>query len=159
MVGIVRGAHGVRGELRVIPQSDNPDRFRAGRRLIVAGLGEREILAVRGTSADVILRLSGIADREHARSLAGRELRVTKDEARNEARGVLWADLVGLHVQDESGDALGTLAEVIRPGSATDVFVVRDGAGGELLLPAIDSVVLRIDLAAGVVVVRPLEEA
>lgn len=159
IVGVVRGAHGVRGELRVIPDSDNPERFRSGRRLLVEGLGEREIRAVRGTRGDVILSLEGIVDREQARALAGRELRVPRAEARDEAQGHLWADLVGLRVQDESGRVLGTLADVLRPGSATDVFVVRDDAGGELLLPAISSVVLRIDVSAGLVVVRPQEEA
>ncbi len=159
MVGVIRGAHGVRGEVRISPDTDNRERFRAGRRVLVEGLGEREILAVRGTRAEVILRLAGIVDRVAALSLRGKELRVSLAEAREEAGGYLWADLVGMRVEDESGQALGTLSEVLRPGGEADVFVVRDERGRELLLPAIDSVIRDVDLAGRRIVVRPQEEA
>jgi 16S rRNA processing protein RimM len=66
---------------------------------------------------------------------------------------------VGLAVVDEAGVAIGALSEVLRPGGANDVFVVRTAAGRELLLPAIDSVVLAIDVPGGRIVVRPQEEA
>ena len=158
VVGVIRGAHGVRGELRVTPQTDNAARFRPGRRVLVQALGEREILAARGTSADLILTLAGIASREAARALRGRELRVPIAEARGEAAGHLWVDLVGLRVEDESGRTIGTLAEVLRTGGEVDVFVVR-GESSELLLPAIESVVREIDVAGRRMVVRPQEEA
>lgn len=159
VVGVIRGAHGVRGELRVAPDTDNPGRFLVGRRLIVEGLGERQILAVRGTAADLILRLEGIPDRDSAQALSGRELRVAAVEVRREAAGYLWADLVGMRVEDESGRTLGTLAEVLRPGGAADVFLVRDERGRELLLPVVDSVIREVDVAARRMVVRPQEEA
>ncbi len=159
VVGVIQGAHGVRGEMRVAPDTDNRERFRAGRRVLVAGLGEREILAVRGTRADVILRLEGIVDRAAAAALGGTELRVPLAEARQEAAGYLWADLVGMRVENEAGAALGTLAEVLRPGGEADVFIVRDERGRELLLPAIDSVVREVDVASRRMVVRPQEQA
>ena len=159
VVGVVRDAHGLRGEVRVLLNTDNPDRFRVGARVHVEGLGERAITSVRGGGAGRIVRLEGIADRAAARALRGRELRVTLADARAAAVGYLWADLVGLRVEDERGGLLGTLAEVLRPGGGTDVFVVKAAEGAELLLPAIDSVVREIDLAGGRLVVRPQEEA
>lgn len=158
MVGIIRGAHGVRGELRVAPDTDNPERFVTGRVLEVEGVGQRTIRSVRGTKGDVILGLDGIDDRDAAELLRGRELRVPIDEARRETPGHLWADLVGMDVVTERGESLGLLSEVLRPGG-NDVFVVRTEGGSELLLPAIDSVVLEIDIVERRMVVRPQESA
>ena len=142
-----------------MPDTDNPERFRAGRRVLVEGVGEHQILAVRGTKTDVIVRLEGIVGREAARALAGKELRVPLAEARREAAGFLWADLVGMRVEDEAGRELGRLADVLRTGGEADVFVVRDTGSGELLLPAIASVVREVDVAKRRMVVRPQEEA
>lgn len=158
VAGVVTGAHGLRGEISVAPETDNRERFRAGRRILLDGV-PREILRVRGSATDLILRLEGVADRGAARALAGKELRVPLAEARSEARGYLWRDLVGLCVLDESGRELGALAEVLRTGGGADVFVVRSADGGELLLPAIDSVVLSVELERGRIVVRPQEQA
>src|SRR5437867_10272197 len=87
LAGMILGAHGLRGELRVSPDSDNPERFRAGRTLLVDGLGERIIASVRGGGPTLIVRLEGIADRESAVALEGRDLRVPLAEARAEATG------------------------------------------------------------------------
>jgi 16S rRNA processing protein RimM len=62
-------------------------------------------------------------------------------------------------VVDESGETIGTLTEVLRPGRANDVFVIRNPEGREVLLPAIDSVILDIDVAGGRMRVRVPEEA
>ena len=156
---MIRGAHGKSGEVRVSPDTDNPRRFSAGATVHVEGLGERRIVRTRGTAAAPILLLEGFADRESAERLSGRVLSVAIDEARAQASGYLWADLVGLRVEDENGATLGTLAEVLRPGGEVDVFLVRGADGRELLLPAIESVIRAVDLARGRVVVRRQREA
>lgn len=138
--------------------TDNPHRFLPGQRLEVEGAGERRIASVRGAPGSLLVRFEDVDDRADAEALRGRALRVPIDEARVAASGYLWADLVGLAVVDEAGRRLGTLAEVLRTGGEVDVFVVRDAAGGELLLPAIESVVRRVDVVAGRMVVRPQEE-
>ena len=158
-VGVIRGAHGTRGEVRVAPDTDNPRRFAAGTSVYVEGLGDRHIVRQRGTLTEPILLLEGIADRESAARLSGRVLWVPIDEARAQASGYLWADLVGLRVEDEQGTLLGTLEEVLRPGGEADVFLVRTGDARELLLPAIESVIRAIELERGRIVVRPQEEA
>ncbi|HYY54304.1 MAG TPA: ribosome maturation factor RimM [Candidatus Dormibacteraeota bacterium] len=155
---MIRGAHGVRGEVRVAPDTDNPARFVVGRVVEVEGLGERAIRSVRGVKGELIVALEGVEDRDAAERLRGRELRVPIEDARSETPGYLWADLVGMDVVDESGNALGVLVEVLRPGGDNDVFVVRTADDRELLLPAIDSVVLAIDVAGRRMVVRPQDE-
>ncbi len=159
VVGVIRGPHGVAGDVRVAPHTDNPERLLSGAVIELEGVGARRITRRRGTAREPILHLEGVDDREAAAALAGRALFVALVSAREVASGYLWADLVGLRVEDEAGGPLGTLAEVLRPGGGVDVFVVRDAAGTELLLPAIESVVRMIDVAAGRVVVRPQEEA
>ena len=157
IVGLVRGAHGVRGEVRIDPRTDISDRFQRGRTLLCDGVGALEIATVRGTPGSPIVGFSGHASREQAEALRGRFLRVPAAEARRAAGDAfLWADLMGLEVRSPSGDALGVVVEILRAGS-TDVLVVR-GDRGELLLPALGSVVREVDLDAGRIVAVPQEE-
>jgi 16S rRNA processing protein RimM len=158
VVGTILGAHGVRGEVRVAPDTDNPDRFRPGSIVALEGVGERRIESVRGAGGSFIVRLEGIADRSAAAALRGRVLTVPIADARAESEGHLWADLIGLRVEREDGRHLGTIADVLRTGGGADVLVVRAPEGKELLLPAIGDVVLGVDLGRGRVVVRPQEE-
>ncbi len=157
VVGVIRGAHGTGGEVRVAPDTDNPRRFRKGASVHVEGLGNRRIVRKRGTEAEPILLLEGVSDRDGAQVLSGRVLSVPIDDARAHAAGYLWADLVGLRVEDERGAPLGTLEEVLRPGGEADVFLVRTTEGRELLLPAIDAVILAVERDR--IVVRPQEQA
>jgi 16S rRNA processing protein RimM len=155
---VIRTAHGLRGEVRVDPSTDVPDRFRAGATLECEGVGPLWIESVRPGTRATIVRFRGYADRVAAETLRGRALSVTRSEARRAAgRAHLWADLIGLRAVDPDGTELGTLSEVIRAGE-TDVLVISS-AGPELLVPALESVVREVDVAGGRIVVVPQEEA
>ena len=83
---------------------------------------------------------------------------MTVDEARQATKGsYLWADLVGLRAETPAGEPIGTVREILRAGE-TDVLVLDREQGGELLVPAIASVVRDVDMAGGRVVVSPQEE-
>ncbi len=158
VVGVIKSPHGVRGEVRVDPRSDVPDRFHVGAVLQCDGLGPLTITSIRGTAAEPVIGFKGYADRPDAEPLRGRFLRVSKDEARRATKGsYLWADLVGLRAETPSGDPIGTVRELIRAGE-TDVLVIDRDGKGELLLPAIASVVRDVDLATGRIVVTPQDE-
>lgn len=158
VVGVIKTPHGVRGEVRIDPRSDVPDRFRVGAVLQCDGLGPLRISSLRGTPAAPIVGFDGYASRPDAQPLRGRFLRVTTDEARRATKGrFLWADLVGLKAETPTGDPLGAVREVIRAGE-TDVLVVARDQGGDLLVPAIASVVQQIDVRGGRVVIAPQEE-
>ena len=157
IVGIVGAPHGVRGEVKVHPRTDVADRFRKGSRLLCDGLGEVVVASVRG--ADVlIVRFDGLTTRTEAERIRGRNLRVSRAEARRAAKeAYLWADLLGLRAETPDGKALGVVSEVLRAGE-TDVLVVRaDGSREDLMLPAIASVIRDVDIAGGRIVVVPQE--
>ena len=158
VVGVVRAPHGVRGEVKVEPLTDKYDaRFRVGAELICESVGVVTIASLRGTEGQPIVRFAGYNDRTSALGLRNKQLSVSRDQARKAAGDAfLWSDLVGLAVVTPDGRQLGTVAEIIRAGE-TDVLVVR-GDAGEVLLPALESVIREVDLAAGRIVAVPQEE-
>jgi 16S rRNA processing protein RimM len=158
IVGVVGAPHGVRGEVKVHPRTDIADRFRKGSRLLCDGVGELVVASVRGAADVPIVRFEGHSTRTDAERVRGRNLRVSRAEARRAAKNAyLWADLLGLRVETPDGIALGVVSEVLRAGE-TDVLVVRaEGSREELLFPAIASVVREVDIAGGRVVVVPQE--
>lgn len=145
-VGRVVSSHGVFGELKVESLTDFPERFDTGSRLWLHGTPYRVARArIRGRS--VILKLDGINTREAAQALRNAELTVP-EPAKLEEPGVYYVhDLIGLTVDDTANQTLGRLDEVIETGS-NDVYVLH-GERGELLLPALDDVILNVDIAAG----------
>jgi 16S rRNA processing protein RimM len=156
VVGVVRAPHGLRGEVRIEPLTDRPsERFRPGV-VLRSEAGAMRIEGVRGAADALIVRFEGIADRDSAERLRGRELRVTRADARR-AGQYLWDDLIGLEALTPEGSRVGEVREVLRAGGA-DVLVVRDGER-EVLLPMLESVIREVDLEGGRIVVVPQEEA
>ena len=158
VVGVIKTPHGVRGEVSVDPRSDVPDRFRVGAILQCDGLGPLTIRSIRGTAQAPIVGFRGYGSRPEAEPLRGRFLRVDVDDARRATAGRhLWADLVGLRAETPAGVLIGSVSDVLRAGE-TDVLVLSRPEGGELLVPAIASVVREVDVAGGRVVIAPQEE-
>lgn len=149
-VGRILAPHGIRGELKVQPLTDFPERFETGSRLWLNG---QQWVVQRGRWAgrSVILKLRGLETRDEAEALRGAELTVP-EVTELEDEGVYYLhDIVGLSVFDADGQQIGRLDDVFSTGS-TDVYVVR-GDRGELLLPALDDVVTEVDVADGRIVV------
>ena len=146
-VGVILGAHGSDGRVRVQPETDNPQRFRKGARLI-AGDREFHIERVQQTSNGfLLLRFTGIAARGDAAALHGETLYVPTDEAPETPPGTYYHyQLVGMSVVSEAGERLGTLTEIITTG-ANDVYVVT-AESAELLLPALADVIVSVDVNA-----------
>ena len=146
-MGVVVGAHGTDGGIRILPDSDNPRRFRPGARLIV---GERELVVGRARRTPegwVVLELDGIRAREDALALRGETIYVPVSDVPEPPPDTYYHyQLIDMTVVDEVGRGIGTLTEIVSTG-ANDVYVVTSGAA-ELLLPAVDGVVLGVDLSA-----------
>lgn len=154
-VGRVLGAHGTKGTLRVESLSDAPGRFAPGGAVWLQAV-RRVIEGSSSTRGGLILKLAGIDDRSAAEALKGEVLEVPETERRSLPEGAYYHDeLVGMTVVDPDGRLLGTLEEILETG-ANDVYVVR-GPRGETLLPAIDDVVLEIDVEARRMVARPMD--
>ena len=150
-VGRITAAHGIRGEIKVESLTDFPSRFEPGSRLWLEG-ASYEVERGRWQGRSVLLKLSGIETRSQAEMLAGKELLASEAMPIEDEDVYYLHDVIGLQVEDASGELLGKLADVLSTGS-NDVYVVR-GERGELLLPALDDVVRKVDLAGGRIVVE-----
>jgi len=157
VVGRVLRPHGLRGELRVQPDTDFPERLGTLGQAVLLTDERSEpvrIEAVRAAGEAVLVKVAGIDTREAAEIWRGAALAVPRELAAPLPHGRHYVfEVLGLTVEDEGGRVLGAVEEIIRtPGN--DVYVVR--GAGEVLVPAIPSVVLRIDPAQGRMVIRPL---
>lgn len=158
-IGVVTRAHGVRGEVRVKPLTDFPERFETTESVSAWIDGVRKHFEVEGVRAHgdgYLLKLAGVDDRDAAEALRRVEFQVSRDQLVPLPDDEYYIfDLVGATVTTEAGVQLGTLVDVLQTG-ANDVYVVRDASRKEVLIPAIRSVVRRIDLEERLIVIDPL---
>lgn len=156
-IGVITRPHGLRGEVRVLPDTDFPDRFLRLRQVLVGDPDRAvpfEVEGVRPHGRFFLLKLRGVDTLEAAEALRGEEVRVTREEAVELPEGQFYvADVLGLEVRTVEGEVLGRVYEVLRTG-ANDVYVVKGKA--EILLPAIADVVQEINPQAGRITVRLL---
>jgi 16S rRNA processing protein RimM len=158
VVGRITRPHGIRGELRMVPDTDFPDRLASLSEAVLLKDGRPtpvRVASVRPHGTDVLIKLAGIDSITTAEVWRGAELAVPRAQAPQLPQGRHYVfEVVGLRVITEAGQEVGTVREVLRTGS-NDVYIVR-GGDREYLIPAISSVVLSIDPAAGRMVIRPL---
>ena len=153
VIGRIGAAHGIRGELRIIPLTDFPERFAALREVMV-GDELLHIESVKPQGKNFLMRFREYAVREDAQKLTGRLLTVARAEAAPLDEGEYYVfDIVGLTVYDEEDNELGTVENVLRTGS-NDVYAVRSEDGREILIPALRAVVREIDVPGGRMTVR-----
>ena len=140
--------HGVRGEIKVYPMTDDPMRFRGMKELILdtgKELKIYEVLNARMQKNLVILKLKGLDTMTEAEIYRGCGLYVTK-ENRVPLGEDEWfiADLIGCSVWTDDGEFLGELTDVLQTG-ANDVYMVQSDDGKEILIPAIRDCILDVD--------------
>ncbi len=169
-VGIITSPHGVHGEVKVYPTTDDVRRFKRLKEVIVRAVPEQEtamdsqaadrILEIEGVKffkQFAILKFRGIDTMEAAQKYRRCSLMVPRSNAVRLAKDEYFiADLIGLIVQDEDGSEIGTLKDVIETG-ANDVYVIRLHSGKDLLLPAIRQCVLAVDVEQGFMRIHVLE--
>lgn len=152
-LGRVTGVHGIRGAVKLRFYSGNAPAAlvpgaAVGLRLADGAVAEFTAAEIAAQGGHFRLRLAQIEDRDAAEALVGAEMVVARSELPEpEADAYYWTDLIGLTVYAEDGACLGRLVEILETG-ANDVYRVRGGAR-EVLVPALASVVRRVDLAAG----------
>ena len=157
LVGSVARPHGLKGEVVVDVLSEVPERFAPGKSMTArpkAGAPRGvKVASARPFGDRLLVRFEGYATREDALTLHGADLTVARGETAPKAEGRLYRfELLGLRVRSREGADLGEVADVFATGS-NDVYVVR-GPAGELLLPALASVILEIDVDRGVMLVE-----
>ena len=150
----ILGAKGLEGAFRVELLTDWPERLDTGGEVYLEGESDpRRIVDVEWGGRVPAMRLDGITGRDAAEGLAGRYLE--RDAERLAEGTYYWHQLIGLRVVDAGGDEIGRLTDVFRAGG-NEVYRV-DGPRGEVLIPALERVVQRIDLEAGTMEVRLAE--
>ena len=155
VVGKVTKAHGLRGEVAVLPSSDNPDRFAVGASVFFEDGRELRIRSSRPASGRLLIAFDGIDDRPGAEALRGATLVVPRSMLPSLPQGEYWHhELEGCSVVTESGRALGSVHGVV-PNPAHDLWIVVD-EGEETLVPAIREVVVSVDVVGKRVVVRDI---
>ena len=159
-VGIITSTHGVRGEVKVYPTTDDPRRFRRLKEVVLDTGKEKMNLEIEGVKffkQFVILKFKGLDNIKDIEKYRQKSLYVTRKNAVRLQRDEYFiADLIGLKVQDEDGKELGTVKDVIETG-ANDVYEVEMADGKSLLLPAIKQCILNVDVENGTMQVHVLE--
>ena len=162
-VGIIANTHGLRGEVKVLPKTDFPDkRFSPGSHLFVQESGKTPFREVSVRSARQhqqfwLVAFEGALSISDVENLKGMELSIHKSQLQPLPEGSYYIhDLIGLRVETEDGTYAGELVDVMTPG-ANDVYVVRGPLQKrDLLLPAIPDCVLSVDLKFNKMVVHLL---
>ena len=146
VVGFLRRAHGLQGELIMDLHTDFPERFRSGRKLFIGEAHKPLTLSnARPHAKGMLVKFKGIESSEEAGQLRNQWVYVKATDVPSLPEGKMYQhELFGFAVVDENGNSLGELVEIIETG-ANDVYVVRDANARELLLPAIPSVILDLD--------------
>lgn len=151
-VGAITSTHGVRGEVKVFPTTDDPKRFKRLKEVILDTGKEKVTLEIEGVKffkQFVILKFKGFDNINEIEKYKGKNLYVNRKNAVRLRRDEYFiADLVGLQVQLENGETFGTLKDVLETG-ANDVYVVEMAEGREVLLPAIKECILNVDIEGG----------
>jgi len=158
-IALVTAPQGIRGEVRVKPLTDFPERLGTTARVTAQIRGERRSFEVERARPHgrgmYVLKLRGIDDRSSAESLRGAVLEVPRDKAVPLPDDTYYVfDLIGSAVYDLDGNKLGEIADVIG-AAANDVYVVKADDGAEILIPAVKHVVRLVDVASRRVVVDP----
>ncbi len=159
-VGAIASTHGVRGEVKVFPTTDDVKRFKKLKQVKLDTGKEYldlEIESVKFFKQMVILKFKGFDSMNDIEKYKSKTLWVTREHAVKLQKDEYFvADMIGMEVYLEDGTLFGTLKDVL-PTGANDVYVVESEEHGEVLLPAIKECILKVDVAARRMEIHPMK--
>lgn len=159
-IGQIVNTFGIKGMVKVKPFTDNINRFDNLKNIYVENHKNRkqyEIEEVKYHKDMVLIKFKGVDKVEEAENLRNSYLKVNrKDEPELEEGTYYIVDLLGLNVYSDEGNLLGKLDDIFNNGSS-DIYVVKDESGKQLLLPAISDVIKEINLEESKIVVHILK--
>lgn len=159
-IGKARKTHGVKGEIKIDPLTDHPERFKGLRRVYLTSPSgasrECVVRSVRYMDGSPVVLLEGYETPEKARELNGWLLQVPQEETVPLPDGqYYWFELIGMEVLSEAGEKLGRIVDIFETGS-NDVYVMKAGSK-EIYLPATREVIRQVDRAAKRMVIHVME--
>ena len=165
MVGRIVRSHGVRGEVKVLPESDDPAHLLALSKVFI---GKTEADAVRfeiqnarlqqfKKGLTVLLSFEGVVGRDAADALRHQSVFAERDELPPLEDGeFFFHDLIGSRVDTETGEVVGILKDVLEL-PAHNVYVIEKPGGAEVMIPAVPAFIEKVDVDARQIVIRPIE--
>ena len=149
IVGSITSPHGVHGEVKVYPQTDDVSRFKKLKEVYLDTGKERIVLhpeSVKYSKQFVIIKFKEFSNKDEVEGLRTKNLLVDREHAVKLKKDEYFiADLIGISVFRVDDTLLGTLKDVM-PTGANDVYVVEKEGGGEILLPAIKECIKEVDV-------------
>ena len=159
-VGVITSTHGVRGEVKVFPTTDDAKRFKKLKHVMIdtgKELKPMEIEQVKFFKNMVILKFKEFNNINDIEKYKGKDLLIRRDQAVKLAPNENFiTDLIGLKVVTDEGKEFGTLTDVLQTG-ANDVYVIESLEGKEYLFPAIPQCILDVNLESQMVTVHILD--
>lgn len=159
-VGVISSTHGVRGEVKVFPTTDDVKRFKKLKKVILDTGKEQlplEIEGVKFFKQFVILKFRGIDNINDIEKYKGKRLLVDREHAVKLKKDEYFiADMIGMDVFTEDGELFGALKDVMETG-ANDVYIIEMLDGKEVLVPAIKQCILDVDIENRKMVIHLLE--
>ena len=148
-VGVISSTHGVRGEVKVFPTTDDVTRFRQLKKVYLDTGREMlplEIQNVKFFKQFAILKFKGIDNINDIEKYRGKSLMIDREDAVDlDEDEYFIADMIGMKVYTEEGSEFGTLKDVMETG-ANDVYIIDSPEYGEVLIPAIRECILDVDM-------------
>lgn len=148
-VGVISSTHGIRGEVKIFPTTDDVKRFKKLKKVILDTGREHlplEVESVKFFKQFAIVKFKGIDNINDIEKYKGKSLLVDRENAVKLRKDEYFiADMIGLQVYTEDGEAFGVLKDVLETG-ANDVYIIDSLKHGEVLIPAIKQCVLDVDI-------------
>lgn len=158
-VGVISSTHGIRGEVKVFPTTDDPARFKKLKKVLLDTGKERlelEIQSVKFFKQFVIVKFRGIDNINDIEKYKGKSLMVPREDAvQLEEDEYYIADLIGMEVYTDGG-RFGTLKDVMETG-ANEVYIIDSDEHGEVLVPAIHDCILDVDVEKQTMKIRLMD--
>jgi len=158
-VGFVSGAYGLVGGVRVRPFSTDADALLHAKTWWIdkPSLHDVEVKRAKLHGGDVVVTMSGIADRDVAEALKGASVLIRRSDfpQLDEENEFYWSDLIGLAVENQQGESLGTVADMMSngPQSILRIEYEAEGKAQERLIPFVDQFVIKVDKDAKKIIV------
>lgn len=159
-VGVITQTHGIRGEVKVFPTTDDVNRFKKLKEVTLDTGKERLLLEIEGVKffkQFAILKFKGLDSINEVEKYKRGKLLVSRDQAVKLKKDEYFvADMIGMQVVTDEGEAFGVLKDVLATG-ANDVYVVSREGDKEVLLPAIKECIKNVDMKRRVMEVHIMD--
>lgn len=159
-IGQIVNTFGIKGQVKVNPFTDDIKKFEKLKEIYIEKKNELKLFQIEKVNYSknmVILKLKGIETPEEAEKLRNSYIKIDRKNAKKLPEGTYYiADLIGLDVYTDENKLLGKLDYIYNAGSS-DIYVVKDEQGKEILLPAIKDVLKQVDLKNGKIIVHIIE--